>query len=173
MTNIRPEDMDRHVIKEMSDEAKSDLNADPITGAAGSHPVGTGIGATIGGVVGTVLGAVGGPVGIAAGIAVGSAVGGMVGHSGGELLDPTEEDAYWREAYLKRPYYEANYDYDRDYLPAYRLGYLSRSEYKQAEQFDLHEAELRNHWESRKGDSQLNWEQAKLATRDAWDRPNY
>ena len=171
MTNIRPEDMDRHVIKEMSDDAKSDLNVDPISGEAGSHPVGTGIGATVGGVVGSVVGAIGGPVGMAAGIALGSVVGGMVGHSGGELLDPTEQDAYWREASPKTSYYESNYDYDRDYSPAYRLGYLSRAEYKQAEQFDLHENELRNNWDSKKGDSQLNWEQAKLAARDAWDRP--
>ena len=37
--------MDREQIKQMSDEAKSDLNADPITGEPGSHPIGTGIGA--------------------------------------------------------------------------------------------------------------------------------
>ena len=36
--------IDRTAVKHMSKEAKSDLNADPITGEPGSHPVGTGIG---------------------------------------------------------------------------------------------------------------------------------
>jgi hypothetical protein len=155
MTNISTEDMDRHVIQKMSDQAKSDLNADPISGAAGSHPIGTGIGATSGAVVGAVIGTM---------------AGGLAGHSAGEAIDPTKEEVYWREAYLNKPYYEPNFEYDRDYYPAYRLGYESRAESIQADKFDHHEEALRTKWESSKADSQLSWEQAKPAARDAWER---
>ncbi|MGZ8901027.1 MAG: glycine zipper family protein, partial [Limisphaerales bacterium] len=42
----------------------ADANRDPITGAPGAHPVGTGVGATGGGAAGAAIGAaVGGPVG--------------------------------------------------------------------------------------------------------------
>ena len=170
MTNIHPEDMDRHVIQKMSDKDKSDLNADPISGAAGSHPIGTGIGATSGAVVGAVIGSVGGPIGAALGAVIGTMAGGLVGHSAGEAIDPTKEDVYWREAYRNKPYYESNFEYDRDYYPAYRLGYEHRVEAIQADTFELHEEALRAKWESSKADSQLSWEQAKPAARDAWER---
>jgi phage tail tape-measure protein len=170
MTNISTEDMDRHVIQKMSDQAKSDLNADPISGAAGSHPIGTGIGATSGAVVGAVIGSVGGPIGAVVGAVIGTMAGGLAGHSAGEAIDPTKEEVYWREAYLNKPYYEPNFEYDRDYYPAYRLGYESRAESIQADKFDHHEEALRTKWESSKADSQLSWEQAKPAARDAWER---
>ena len=170
MTNIHPEEMDRHVIQKMSDKDKSDLNADPISGAAGSHPIGTGIGATSGAVVGAVIGSVGGPIGAAVGAVIGTMAGGLVGHSAGEAIDPTIEEVYWREAYLNKPYYEPNFGYDRDYYPAYRLGYESRAKAIQADTFDLHEKELHAKWESSKAESQLSWEQAKPAARDAWER---
>jgi hypothetical protein len=170
MTNIKSEDMDRHVIQKMSDKAKSDLNADPISGAPGSHPVGTGIGATSGAVVGAVIGSVGGPIGAAVGAVIGTMAGGLVGHSAGELIDPTKEEVYWREAYLSRPYYEPHFEYDRDYYPAFRLGFEGRIEAIQADKFDNHEDALRAKWESSKADSKLTWEQAKPAARDAWER---
>lgn len=170
MTNIHPEDMDRHVIQKMSDQSKSDLNADPLSGTAGSHPIGTGIGATSGGIVGGVIGSVVGPIGAAVGVVIGTVAGGLVGHSAGELIDPTKEEAYWREEYLKRPYYEPNFEYDRDYYPAYQLGYEGRVAAQQADKFDRHEKDLRAKWESSKAESQLSWEQAKPAARDAWER---
>ena len=55
-----------------------DLNRDPITGAPGSHPVGTGLGAAGGGAAGAAIGtAVGGPVGAVVGAAAGAVVGGL------------------------------------------------------------------------------------------------
>ena len=60
-----------------------DENRDPITGAPGSHPVGTGLGAAAGGMAaGAAAGTVAGPVGTAVGAAVGAVVGGLAGKIG-------------------------------------------------------------------------------------------
>ena len=57
-----------------------DQNRDPITGAPGAHPVGTGVGAASGGVAGAAVGTVvGGPVGAVVGAAVGAIAGGLAG----------------------------------------------------------------------------------------------
>lgn len=68
-----------------------DRNPDPITGAPGSHAVGTGIGSGSGAVTGAALGAIGGPVGAAIGGVAGAVVGAVVGHKAGEANDPTED----------------------------------------------------------------------------------
>src|SRR5206468_4256054 len=74
-------------------------NPDPITDQPGSHPVETGIGAAIGGAAsGMAVGAVAGPVGAAIGAAAGAAAGGLAGKGVGELIDPTTEDNWIREA---------------------------------------------------------------------------
>jgi len=104
-------------------------NRDPITGAPGSHPVGTAAGATSGGVAGAVVGtAVGGPVGGAVGAAVGAVAGGLAGHAAGEAVNPSVEDIYWRQAHIREPYYRKDFTYD-DYGPAYRTGYEGASRY--------------------------------------------
>src|SRR4051794_15106222 len=97
----------------------SDRNPDPITGEAGSHPVGAGLGAAAGGAVaGAAAGAVAGPVGAVAGAVVGGMAGGLAGKGIAEQIDPTAEDAYWRSEYPSRDYYDANVSYD-DVAPAY------------------------------------------------------
>src|SRR4051812_49056202 len=84
----------------------TDTNPDPITGEPGSHPVGTGVGAAaVGAAAGAAGGAMAGPVGAVAGAVVGAVAGGLGGKSIAESIDPTAEDAYWRENYSSRPYY--------------------------------------------------------------------
>ena len=178
MSNSRDnlDNMDRDQIKNMSDQARDDLNADPITGEPGSHPVGTGLGAGGGAAAGAAIGAVGGPIGAMVGGVVGAIVGGAAGHAAGEAVNPTEEEAYWRNNYSNTPYYQtdvaqySDLDYDRDYGSAYRLGYDKRASYDRDYTFDRAENDLSREWEEVKGDSRLKWEQAKHATRDAWDR---
>lgn len=81
-----------------------DLHADPISGAPGSHPVGTGVGAAAGGAAaGAAIGAIAGPVGALVGVAVGAVVGGLAGKGVAEMVEPTAEEAYWRENYVGRP----------------------------------------------------------------------
>lgn len=143
-------------------------NRDPITGAPGSHPVGTGIGAATGGVAaGAAVGAVAGPVGAVVGAAVGAVVGGLAGKAVAERIDPTVEDAYWREAYVTRPYVTQGASYD-EYGPAYRYGVDNYARYGGT--FEDRETEMTRDWNEARGSSRLEWNQAKLAARDSWQR---
>src|SRR5215218_8814958 len=94
-------------------QPKGSPNRDPITGAPGAHPVGTGLGAAAGGMAaGAAAGSVAGPAGTVAGAVVGAVAGGLAGKGIAEKIDPTLEDAYWREQYTSRPYYSKEYNYD-------------------------------------------------------------
>ena len=101
----------------MTKQAK-DLNLDPITGAPGAHPVGTGVGALAGGAAaGAAAGTFAGPVGTVVGAAIGAVAGGLAGKAVAEAIDPTVEHAHWEEAYVSEPYYSDRYTYE-DYGPA-------------------------------------------------------
>ena len=151
------------------DKHEKDLNADPITGAPGSHPVGTGVGAAGGAAAGAAIGAVGGPAGAFVGGAIGAVAGGLLGKGVAEGIDPTVEETYWRENHTNRPYYEDNYSYDEDYLPAYRYGWETRAKHHD-KRFDDVDSDLERGWDHAKDKSRLDWEKAKVATRDAWHR---
>lgn len=141
-----------------------------------SRPVATGVGAVAGGAAGGIAGgaaagaAVGGmtgPVGAAVGAAVGAVAGALAGRGIANAVDPVAEDAYWRENYSNRPY-ASGLDYD-EFRPAYGYGVDAYTRYP-GRTFDEVEPELRRDWSSRRGSSSLEWERAKHATRDAWQR---
>lgn len=149
------------------DKKDKSRNPDPITGAPGSHPVGTGIGAAVGGAAaaGAAAGTVAGPVGTIAGAAAGAVVGGLVGKGIAEKVDPTREDAYWREQHARqgwakgRPY--------EDFRPAYRVGYEGYAQYCSVPgTFEDREAELRKKYEST--NPKLGWVEARPASQAAW-----
>lgn len=147
----------------------TDSNPDPITKAPGSHPVGTGVGASGGGLAGAAIGtAVGGPVGGIVGGAIGAVAGGLAGHGVAEKIDPTVEDAYWRDNYRSRSYVGADETYET-YQPAYRYGWESRDRYRGRSWNDV-ESDLGRDWDKARGTSSLTWDRAKLASRDAWHR---
>ena len=85
-------------------EAK-DANRDPISGAPGSHPVGTGIGAGAGGIAaGAAAGTLAaGPVGTVVGAAIGAVAGGLAGKAVAERIDPTVVDTHWEAATRANP----------------------------------------------------------------------
>ena len=145
-------------------------NRDPITGAPGAHPVGVGIGAAAGGIAaGAAAGTLAaGPVGTVVGAAVGAIVGGLGGKAVAEHYDPTVEERYWRENYERQPYYRKDMTYD-DYAPAYRLGWESRNR-NPTERFETAETRLENDYRDLRGNSRLDWSDAKHATRAAWER---
>ena len=146
-----------------------EVNADPITGQPGSHPVGTGAGSAGTAAVGAAIGAVvGGPVGFAVGGAIGAVAGGIAGHEIGEKVNPTIEDSYWRDNYSKRPYIHADRDYSF-YQPAYRYGWESRAALKNAKWDDV-ESQLDAGWMLGRGESTLEWNDARPAAMDAWNR---
>ena len=146
----------------------NDANRDPITAEPGSHPIGTGVGAALGGAAaGAAAGTVVGPVGTIIGAAVGAVVGGLAGKGVAEMVDPTAEEAYWRENYVSRPYAK-NGSYD-DYGPAYGYGVNARSKYPGRNFTDI-EPDLSRDWNASRGKSKLDWNGARVASRDAWDR---
>lgn len=151
-----------------------DTNPDAITGAPGSHPVGTGIGAAAAGAAGAAIGSVVPGVGTVAGAAVGAVIGavagGYLGKGVAEAIDPTAEDAYWRENLQSRPYYRSDYDYESDYAPALWYGYNIRHE-QPDQPFNEYDAEsLRQGWESSRGKSRLTFDEALHPIEDATRR---
>jgi hypothetical protein len=147
----------------------TDANRDPITGAPGAHPVGTGVGAAGGAAAGAAIGAVGGPIGAAVGLVAGAVAGGLAGKGVAEKIDPTVEDDYWKNNYSKRAYAEKNVSYDA-YQPAYRTGYEGYTRYP-GKKYEEVESDLQRDYEKlSRGNSSLSWDKAKLATRDAWRR---
>lgn len=85
-----------------------------------------------------------------------------------EEMDPTAEDAYWQTHYSNQEYVERNTPYSA-YQPAYRTGYEGHRKYP-GKKFAEVETILRRDYEKSKGNSTLPWDQARNATRDAWNR---
>jgi hypothetical protein len=148
-----------------------DRNEDPITGEPGSHPIGTGVGTAVGGAAaGMAAGAAAGPVGVVAGAVVGGIAGGLAGHAVGEWLDPTAEEAFWQDNFSSRPYVDEGSTFDR-YAPAYRYGWTA-SERHQGRAWSDVEADVSSGWASARGTSDLDWDRARPAVQDAYDRIN-
>jgi hypothetical protein len=153
-------------------EVTRDRNEDPITGQPGAHPVAAGVGAALGGAAGiagaaaagAAAGTAAGPVGTVVGAVIGGVAGGLAGKAAGEAIDPTEEEAYWRDAYTSRDYVRQGDSFDT-YRPAYRYG-LEHAQRLEGRSFTEVENDLRKSWT---GDG-LDWERAKPAVRDAYDR---
>ena len=97
---------------------------------------------------------------------MGAVVGGLAGKAAAEAVNPTAEEAHWRENYNREPYYEQGRSFD-DYGPAYRLGLTGRTRYQD---WDSAEPKLESEWEAARGGSSLSWPQARPASRAAWDR---
>lgn len=148
---------------------RGDRNADPLSNAPGSHPVETGIGAAVAGAAsGMAVGAVTGPVGAAIGAAVGAVAGGYAGKGVGELIDPTTEDNWLRDNYKTRPYVRQG-DTFETHLPAYRYGAQAESRYGEG-RFEEMEHDLERDWANVKDRGSLEWDRAREAARDAYDR---
>ena len=177
---------------QVNDEVR-DLNRDPITGAPGAHPVGTGIGAAGGAAAGAAMGSMAGPAGLAVGGVIGAVVGGLAGKGVGEAINPTatgepidnavvdrfgtrldatEEDLYWQRAFITEPYFNKELTFD-DYGPAYRVGYLHRQHHAdQQPTWEEAETVLQSEWERHRGVSRLSWDEARDPIRAAWHRAN-
>ena len=145
-------------------------NRDPITGAPGAHPVGVGIGAAAGGIAGGAAAGTlaAGPVGTVVGAAIGAVVGGLGGKAIAEHYDPTVEEQHWRDNFEDEPYYQEGRTFD-DYAPAYRVGGEARGRYGDRS-FDEVERDLAGDYERTRGQSPLEWDEARDASRAAWTR---
>jgi hypothetical protein len=83
------------------------------------------------------------------------------------VINPTAEEAYWREAYRREPYYRPDCTYE-DYSPAYRVGYTAPV--RRQGEFAQLEGELKNDFQQVRGRSRLHWEEARQAAWAAWRR---
>jgi len=164
-------------IKDKQSVKKAQENRDPISGAHGAHPVGTGVGAATGGIaagaatgaaIGTIAGPIGTAVGASIGVAAGAILGGLAGKAVGESVNPTIEHEYWRTNYTDRPYVRSGEAYE-EYENAYQSGWESESRH-QDKSFEDVESQLQHDWSAGRGKSKLEWERAKPAIRDAWER---
>jgi len=144
-------------------------NPDPITDQPGSHPVETGIGAAVGGAAsGMAVGAVAGPVGAAIGAAAGAIAGGLAGKGVGELIDPTTEDNWLRQNFSSRPYVQKGETFE-NYESAYRYGGQAEAQYRGKSFHDV-EHDLSSGWEKMKDKAGMDWDRARHAVKDAYDR---
>ena len=148
---------------------EGDLNRDPFSGAPGAHPLGTGTGAASGGVAGAVAGmAVGGPVGSIIGAAVGAVAGGLAGKSAAEAVNPTAEEIFWRDTYVREPYYVQGRPYEY-YAPGFRAGWEGRVQHD-GRSFEEAEPELKANYNRTKSELDPSWADVARAARAAWNR---
>lgn len=142
----------------MNDEKDKKTGVGAVAGAAAGGVAG-------GAATGMLVGGMTGPVGAAVGAAVGAVAGAVMGR---KSADPELEDKYWRDNYKTRPYAQKDLDYDH-YSPAYRAGADSWSR-NPDRSFEEVEPELQKNWGSNRGQSSLDWNNARPAARDAWER---
>ena len=144
-------------LKTQTSTLGGDTHPDPFTGEPGAHPVGTGVGAAAGGATGAALGSLAGPIGTAVGAVIGAVAGGLAGKGVAESIDPSAEDAYWREHHREQKYVGGEQPFDA-YAPAYRTGY---SGYREGKTFEEREADLRMEYEG--GPQKAESDTAKFA----------
>ena len=101
---------------------------------------------------------------------VAAALGGLAGNNAASKVNPSCEEAYWRENYNERPYVQRGATFD-DYGPAYGFGVKSISQYPGRTLDDV-EPEMALGWTQSRGASRLDWDSARHAVRDAWHRVN-
>lgn len=79
------------------------------------------------------------------------------------------QNDYWRTNYANRSYYNKNRDYTA-YEPAYRYGVDLYNQNKGKAYDDLSQSDLNKGWTQVRGSSSLSWDDAQMATRDAYNR---
>jgi hypothetical protein len=151
-----------------SSRPSHDTDDEPLVGVP-SHPVAAAVGAVVAGAAtGAVVGTAAGPVGTAIGAVVGAVAGGLGGDAIASSVSEASDDAHWRDNFKSRPYVAEGSSYD-DYGPAYAFGEHARRRHPSAS-FNEVESDLAGGWGEARRDSKLEWEHAKHAVRDAWDR---
>ena len=148
---------------------EEDLNRDPITGTPGAHPLGTGAGAASGAMAGAAAGmAVGGPVGAVIGATVGAVAGGLAGKSAAEAINHTAEEKFWRETYVREPFFLQGRAYEY-YAPGFRAGWEGRVRHD-GRTFDEAASDLKTDNNLTRTELDPDWHEMRPAARAAWNR---
>lgn len=163
----------RETREEIAKENEKKANRDPVSGEPGMQATGTGIGAAVGGTAaagaamaaGATVGSAAGPAGAMIGAAVGAVIGADIGHAVGEKVNPTQL-VWWQENYSTRPYVKAGSPFDM-YEPAYRSG-IEAARDRNGRDFKDLAPSIENNWNMARGNSQLEWDEARPAVEDAF-----
>ena len=151
---------------------ETELNRDPISGTPGAHPLGTGAGAASGGLAGAAVGmVVGGPVGSVIGAALGAVAGGLAGKGAAEAVNPTAEEKFWRETFVREPYYITGKAYEY-YAPAFRAGWEGRARHD-GRAFEEAEPSLMAEYNRAKSELDPAWAEVRPAAQAAWNRVDH
>jgi hypothetical protein len=153
------------LVKKFDLPPKGDRNADPLTDAAGAHPIETGIGAAAAGAAaGMAVGAFAGPVAAALGVAAGAIAGAYAGKSVGEIIDPTTEDTWLRDNFEDHSYFPED-----DTVELYQPLHGYRAEADDAG-FDAVVDEVEKDWAESEGLPGITWPRAPDAMKDGCER---
>lgn len=79
------------------------------------------------------------------------------------------QNTYWQNQYPSSTYYSSSRNYST-YEPAYRYGVDLYNRNPNTAYDQLNQSELDKGWTSARGNSNLNWNDAQMATRDAYNR---
>jgi len=110
---------------------------------------------------------VGGPVGGVIGAAVGAVAGGLAG-SAAEAVNPTAEETFWRETYVREPYYVKDRTYEY-YAPGFRAGWEGRVRHD-GRTFTGVEPQLMAEYGRTKSELDPAWQDVRPAAHAAWNR---
>jgi len=155
--------------KTMDLPPRGPANTDPISGAAGSHPIETGVGTALGGAAtGFAMGVAAGPVGAVAGAIIGGVAGAFAGRGLGEYIDPTTEDDTLRDEFETLDYVQDGDTFEA-FQPAYRHGAQAEAA-NSGRSFDIVESELQDRYEAQQDPSKLPWQRVRGAVSDGYTR---
>ncbi len=79
------------------------------------------------------------------------------------------ENTYWQDHYSSAPYYSNSRNYSI-YAPAYQYGVDLYNKNPGVPYSSLNQEQLNSGWSNARNQSQLDWSDAQLATRDAYNR---
>lgn len=83
-------------------------------------------------------------------------------------INPTAEEAFWKETYNGEPYYVEGRSFE-DYAPGYRTGWEGRVSHD-GRTFEQAEPELKAAYEVVTSELGSSWQDARPAARAAWNR---
>ena len=83
-------------------------------------------------------------------------------------VDPANEESYWSGHFARQPYVQPGEPYSR-FRAAYRFGWEARAQYTHRTWADV-ELHLKNQWQRDPANYDFDWNRARPAVRDAWDR---
>jgi hypothetical protein len=159
--------------------AQRDHSPDPLFRAMAAHPLGVAAGAVIGAAAGFLVASlfdgaattlVGALIGVLAGATIAAGIAERSGRSHGtdDASRHDLSDRYFAERFERADYRRHDATFE-DYRPAYRYGLHARTQRGAVIWDDALERELASEWHLHRGDSKLDWDQARAGVYEAFN----